>query len=628
MKKQIQPIIFVVAILMSFWVIATATAQGPSESEGRAMDEFATPMSPEMMRQTRVATNAATTAIPVQGQLTDSAGQPINGNKRITFALYKEASGGQALCEAAQANVPVSSGFFNTTFELSETVCNGLYPTLVLNSLQLYLGIKVEANAEMTPRQKLLPVPYAFSVMAGANIDGTMDGSYSLFVVNHGREVTISNTKKIPQAIFGWSSPTSGEAYGLYGFSSSNVGQGVRGYAGSSSGTTYGIYGRSVSTNGRGVYGFASITSSTATGERPIGVYGVSQSPQGHGVRGYVNAKVGLTVGVSGLSDSNEGIGIYGLTSAATGTTNGVVGETFSENGKGVVGKATSTMMGTTYGVYGLSASPQGTGVYGIAEAITGTTYGVYGKSNADMGMGVYGIAEAITGTTYGVYGKSNTADGAAVMGYNTTTGVGVIARSEQGNPLEAYGSVATETVFKVTNQGNVYAQGSYHCGGVISETATMISETMTITGATRSDLSPCLQDHNEADFAEMLPSHGDSLEAGDVLAINLDGELVRSETAYQATVVGVYSTKPSYLGSSQLLGQANHVPLALVGIVPVKVTAENGSIKPGDLLTTSNMPGHAMRADATAPNGTVIGKALAGLESGTGMIRVLVMLQ
>ena len=36
---------------------------------------------------------------------------------------------------------------------------------------------------------------------------------------------------------------------------------------------------------------------------------------------------------------------------------------------------------------------------------------------------------------------------------------------------------------------------------------------------------------------------------------------------------------------------------LALMGRVPVKATAENGLIRPGDLLTVSSKPGYAMRA-------------------------------
>jgi hypothetical protein len=69
-------------------------------------------------------------------------------------------------------------------------------------------------------------------------------------------------------------------------------------------------------------------------------------------------------------------------------------------------------------------------------------------------------------------------------------------------------------------------------------------------------------------------------------------------------------------------------VPLAIAGVVPVKASAENGPIRPGDLLVASSSPGHAMRAGDEPPIGTIIGKALEGLDSGTGLIQMLVMLQ
>ena len=78
---------------------------------------------------------------------------------------------------------------------------------------------------------------------------------------------------------------------------------------------------------------------------------------------------------------------------------------------------------------------------------------------------------------------------------------------------------------------------------------------------------------------------------------------------------------------SLELFHRERFVPVALAGRVPVKVDAGYGSILAGDLLTTSPTPGHAMRADDPLP-GTIIGKALEGLESGTGVIHVLVMLR
>ena len=76
-----------------------------------------------------------------------------------------------------------------------------------------------------------------------------------------------------------------------------------------------------------------------------------------------------------------------------------------------------------------------------------------------------------------------------------------------------------------------------------------------------------------------------------------------------------------------EMFHRERFVPVALAGRVPVKVDAWYGSIQVGDLLTSSPTPGHAMRADDPRP-GTVIGKALEALESGTGKISVLVMLR
>ena len=65
---------------------------------------------------------------------------------------------------------------------------------------------------------------------------------------------------------------------------------------------------------------------------------------------------------------------------------------------------------------------------------------------------------------------------------------------------------------------------------------------------------------------------------------------------------------------------------LALSGIVPVKVSAESAAVQPGDLLTTSTIPGHAMKA-VDVRTGTIIGKALEPLASGRGVIQVLIQL-
>jgi hypothetical protein len=99
--------------------------------------------------------------------------------------------------------------------------------------------------------------------------------------------------------------------------------------------------------------------------------------------------------------------------------------------------------------------------------------------------------------------------------------------------------------------------------------------------------------------------------------------------------VIGIVSSQPGLLLGSlheetepPADGRTGH-PVALLGAVPCKVTDEGGPIRPGDLLTPSSRPGHAMRAaDGTHAPGTIVGKALGAHDAGTGKIEVFVMLR
>ena len=137
-------------------------------------------------------------------------------------------------------------------------------------------------------------------------------------------------------------------------------------------------------------------------------------------------------------------------------------------------------------------------------------------------------------------------------------------------------------------------------------------------------------------DYAESVNISGDknSYEPGDIIVINATkhGTFAKSAVPYSTLVAGIYSTKPGLLGrrqSGDLKSSTTEIPMAMVGIVPTKVSAENGPIKDGDLLVTSSTPGVAMKGtDATRMMGAVIGKAMDSLHSGNGVIEVLVRLQ
>jgi hypothetical protein len=135
-------------------------------------------------------------------------------------------------------------------------------------------------------------------------------------------------------------------------------------------------------------------------------------------------------------------------------------------------------------------------------------------------------------------------------------------------------------------------------------------------------------------DYAEAVNAKGSlrTYEPGDVLVIGdgADGEVQKSAEPYSTMVAGIFATKPGVIGRRQRLRKEDEeLPMAMIGIVPTKVTAENGPIHRGDLLVTSSTIGYAMKGtDRGRLFGAVIGKALGSLDSGKGVIEVLVTLQ
>jgi hypothetical protein len=124
------------------------------------------------------------------------------------------------------------------------------------------------------------------------------------------------------------------------------------------------------------------------------------------------------------------------------------------------------------------------------------------------------------------------------------------------------------------------------------------------------------------ADIAELFYA-SEEITPGTVVEIDPENPMhVRiSRTAYNTLVAGIYSTDPGAIFSSR----NGDIPIAIAGRVPVKVNLENGPINPGDLLTTSSVPGEAMRCDDKIKClGATLGKALEGINT-DGIITVLV---
>ncbi len=138
------------------------------------------------------------------------------------------------------------------------------------------------------------------------------------------------------------------------------------------------------------------------------------------------------------------------------------------------------------------------------------------------------------------------------------------------------------------------------------------------------------------ADIAEKFPtSESDAVEPGTVMEIDPDnaGKLRVSRGAYNRRVAGVVSGAgdiPVGALLGNLPGSEDEPAIALSGRVWVRCDATERAIEPGDLLTTADRPGHAMKVeDHARATGATIGKAMSALAKGeTGMVLVLVNLQ
>ncbi|MBI2863629.1 MAG: hypothetical protein HYX94_03605 [Chloroflexi bacterium] len=356
-----------------------------------------------------------------------------------------------------------------------------------------------------------------------------------------------------------------------------------------------------------------------------IGLYGYSSTGQA-GVFGYGSS----ANGVYGTSDTGDAIYGYAVGDGAS----AILG--YSSNGYGVYGT------GRHYdGVYG--ESDRASGVKGVSEA----GYGVSGYSSTGS-AGVYG---SHYGTGYGVFG--NSFSGSGVYGHSTTGFAGVFARND-GSGRGVYGQSTSGYggYFYSDNYRGLYASSSpgYYSGYIVNRGGSSfpglyVDGTLSASGG------------KSGYVVDLATNVGpEALETGDVVVIvgsdnPVIGEipLVRVRRASEAesrAVAGVvdqpFAVDAATIGGTPPVPSApaarradgtsipagGHFSMVTLGSFrAINVDASYGEIQPGDLLVTSPHAGYAMKATSPAV-GTVVGKALGSVISGTGQIPVIVTLQ
>ena len=351
-------------------------------------------------------------------------------------------------------------------------------------------------------------------------------------------------------------------------------------------------------------------------------------------------------------------IPVYALRTATTGTWPAVAGDCNSQasGASGVRGKILSDSPGSlSAGVYGYNSGTGSSGV-GVRGLHVGSGTGVYGR--CDEGEGVYGYSA----NGYGGYfiGPKNYFQGS--IGIGTTSPDAKLEIDGGNNPSGlrvAWGSDYSHLYgeFKHAGSGgliiNANASGGWadislqtdgttrmfieRGGNVGIGTTGNPPERLTVrgnilvqsvsTGASVAEIGEGLDYSEGFDVTEEA-----DIGSGMVLVIDSDnpGKLTVSRSAYDSKVAGIVAGAKG-LGSGVRLGVGQFdYDVALAGRVFCNVDATETAVQAGDLLTTSAIPGHAMKAtDYDRARGAILGKAMQRLEQGQkGQILVLVTLQ
>jgi hypothetical protein len=369
-----------------------------------------------------------------------------------------------------------------------------------------------------------------------------------------------------------------------------------------------------------------------ALSQNTSGGYNVAvggQALQNNTTGTYNMALGGLSLLENTTGQSNSAVGAGALNQNTTGNNNTAVGQDallYNTTGGQNTAVGTWAMFSNTTGY-----SNDVLGAFALMSNETGIDNIAFGDGAGDDACTnptfayLNGPVASCGGSAYNTSANQNVYLGASTM--SLTSGdtneivIGAYAVGNGNNTVTLGNSSIASTILR----GNILmTNGTVNSGASITFPDTTVQST-----AWNGVLSG-------GDYAESVNVSGDreEYEPGDVMVIDpaSEGNFLKSATPYSTAVTGIYSTKPGVVGRRQLTARAHmkeEVPMAMTGIVPTKVSAENGPIKPGDLLVTSSKPGYAMKGtDRTQMLGAVIGKAIGHLDAGVGIIEAVVTLQ
>ena len=546
--------------------------------------------------------SATPSMINYQGFLTDSEGQPLSGIYVMTFIIYD----GQTTPESdslwgEMLTLETTNGLFNVLLGSYNPLTDNIF-----SDTGRYLGIRIggPTEPEISPRTPLVSAPYAFRVQT---VDGATGGDifgnlqlHSILKVGDGAGdagyVQIFNGADQTVQISGKDASDNGALLRLDNsnddatiildaddFQAGDVGGALR--------LADGVVDTTVTMDAWDIGGGAIITMGNSEGDATIILDARdAQEP------GDVGARVTL------LNGSSEAIILNAIDVNASGAQFIMIGGNGNDTTVSIYSNGDANDWGAIIRLY------DGDGNKTVhLDANSGTDGGAFfAMYDADGDKTVHLDASGTGG-----------AQGGAQLSLCDSSGATTISLDAQS------GSAGGAHISLVNGTGTGTIQLDADYGG--TGEGRVITSVLEITGG--ADLS----EHFDV---RHLPGGGQPI-PGMLVCIDSEnpGALTVSDKAYDPTVAGIISGAGG-IKPGMLMGQAGSVSdgqyaVALTGRVYCLADAMYGKIKPGDLLTTSDTPGHAMKAtDYAKAQGAIIGKAMSSLQDGKGIVLVLVSLQ
>jgi hypothetical protein len=561
------------------------------------------------------------TVISYQGRLTDSTGAPLDTVTAMMFWIYDDTLGTSMLWNEMHASVVVTDGLFTvllgSSTPLADSIFNGdlLGLKLRIGGAQMEELVPLATTAYSFRTVHADTAAYALSAPGGGSVWTLSasdiyynDGKVGIGTVTPGHKLDVNgniNTDSVYLA--------AGDTV-LHATGNSNIGVG-RGAGVNNSGSYNTFLGATAGPNNQG--GNNTIIGRSAGYFHTTGDYNTFLGAEAgyNNIIGDRNTFIGHSAGRNAAGSDNvclgrgAGYGVEGsnklvIDNSSVGTP--LISGDFTTNSLGinvydpesnleVDGGITSS--GALAGFKFYDRSPSATGAWswwangGVARLQLGGTSDLEVlriTSAGNMGIGTTAPADHrlfVENSGFRVHGstgffRSMHPNGIALMAETTSDdATAVFLQKGSGDALRCFYIDSTEFwnfLFRVTNTGRAICNELELLGG--------------------------------ADLAEPFAMSGGTVPAGALVVIDDEspGKLKLSQRAYDTRVAGIVS-----------------------GAGGVKPGLTYGVIKPGDLLTTSDSPGHAMRAtDRGRAYGSVIGKAMSPLEDGQGLVLVLVSLQ